>query len=56
MDSQMGIIKSVSGNKAVVELGSEDKTADIPKGVSVLHGYKVLVSQVSGKYLIINAY
>lgn len=56
MDSQMATVKSVSGNKAIVELGAEDKTANIPKGMVVSQGQKALVIKVSGKYLIINIY
>lgn len=54
---EMAIVKSVSGNSATVELGNgELKTAAKPLNVSVSVGYKVLIMQVSGKYLIINAY
>lgn len=53
----MATVKSVSGNTAVIELGSgEVKSTNIPRGLSTSSGNKVLVVQVSGKYLIINVY
>lgn len=54
---EMAIVKSVSGNSATVELGNgELKTASIPRNISVSINYKVLIIQISGKYLIVNAY
>lgn len=53
----MATVKSAEDTKAIIELGSgETKTANIPRGVSVSGGDSVLVTQVSGKYLIINIY
>jgi len=53
----MATVKSIDGNKAIIELGSgEVKSASIPHNISILDGNKVLVSQVAGKYMIINIY
>lgn len=54
---EMATVISLTETGENIQLGSgENKSARIPRGLDLSVGDKVLVSKVSGKYLIINAY